>query len=463
MMAFWSNSDSGGADLSLFADTLARFRSMVLTQDYESLTSVVDMLFRFPWDPLLGREVSERIIAKDFLDSLTFAQVTEENASLLHILLPTLCRLFWLADLENAAGKVSQDLPLGDFIHSLLLFAPDCAEDRDFSLWYCCLFANIARLRDSVLGEAYHAVLMVAISCPDLLAPDDPLLLLTIDEVANFGPALSLGAPPISADFLHCFTLFALVLGGCPALDDFLCAFLLSALEGICRHYPEHCAALIESEIDPVIALAESFQTRDNSAVLIDHLLKSIRELVVYGEPRPGWTIQELEQLRLNAGPEASYYVFGMYRSFLCDMPDCGAAFEDPESRQYWMDAILGEMSDESLRVRRQAAGLLLELLTCVWRGDEMENLRPWFDDIAELLLDFLELEPKAACIALQIFLWFDGCEVLDFSQEPDQRFLMWLEEWDEEAVSKSDELPNLVADCRDRFSEQIITLADFG
>jgi hypothetical protein len=463
-MTCWSKFGSSGANLSLFADTLAQFRSMVLTGDYASLTSVVDMISSFPWDPLLDAEISESTIAKDFLDSLTFAQVTEENASLLRILLPTLCRLFWLADLDNAGGKLARDLPLGDFIDSLLLFAPHFAEDRDLYLWYCCLFANIARLRDSVLGEAYHGVLMVAISRPDLLGPDEGLLLLAIEEVENFAPTLSFRAPPICDAFLDCFTAFALVLGACADLDDSQCAFLLSALDGLCHHYPEHCAALIASEIAPIIALAESFEPRDNSAVLIGHLLNSIRELVVYGEPRPRWTLQELEQLRLNAGPEASYYVFGMYRSLLCDMPDCGAEFGNPATRQYWIDTILGEMKreDASLRVRTQAGRLLVELLTCVWKGDEFENLRTWFDDIVALVLDFLELEPKAACAALQIFVWFAGWQVLDFSQEPDQRFLMWLDEWGEESACSSDELANLVADCRDRFSEETIRLTTF-
>jgi hypothetical protein len=55
-----------------------------------------------------------------------------------------------------------------------------------------------------------------------------------------------------------------------------------------------------------------------------------------------------------------------------------------------------------------------------------MENLRLWFEDIVEVLFDFLDLEPKAACTALQMFLWFDGWQVLDLSQEPDQRFLVW-------------------------------------
>jgi hypothetical protein len=61
-------------------------------------------------------------------------------------------------------------------------------------------------------------------------------------------------------------------------------------------------------------------------------------------------------------------------------------------------------------------SGFLLELLGHAWNGDEMQDLRPWFEDIIRAVLDFMELQSKTACISLQIFMRFDSGAVLDFS-----------------------------------------------
>jgi hypothetical protein len=86
---------------------------------------------------------------------LTFAQVTKETASPL----PTLCHLFWRADQEKAEVKLARRFPIAAFIDSLLFFTPVFAEDRDSYLWDCCLFAHVARLQDSVLGESFMHLL----------------------------------------------------------------------------------------------------------------------------------------------------------------------------------------------------------------------------------------------------------------------------------------------------------------
>jgi hypothetical protein len=83
-------------------------------------------------------------------------------------------------------------------------------------------------------------------------------------------------------------------------LDDFLCEFLLSALELLSRDYPQYCAALIESEMSRMIAFVETFQVRDMCEIITGHLMASIRELVAYADPRPvPWAIHELEEWRV--------------------------------------------------------------------------------------------------------------------------------------------------------------------
>jgi hypothetical protein len=64
-------------------------------------------------------------------------------------------------------------------------------------------------------------------------------------------------------------------------LDGFLCEFLLSALELICRDSPQNSSALIENEMARIIALVDTFQI-------------------------PSWAIHELEELRVRAHPGAS-------------------------------------------------------------------------------------------------------------------------------------------------------------
>jgi hypothetical protein len=117
-----------------------------------------------------------------------------------------------------------------------------------------------------------------------------------IRKVEGFGPNLCHRAPPISPDFLSDFTAFTLDPGGYHELDDFLCEFLLSALELLSSHDPQYCTGLIENEIARMIALVETFQIRDTCEMLTGHLMAAIRELVVYGDPRPvPWAIHELE------------------------------------------------------------------------------------------------------------------------------------------------------------------------
>jgi hypothetical protein len=70
---------------------------------------------------------------------------------------------------------------------------------------------------------------------------------------------------------------------------------------------------------------------------------------------------------------------------------------------------------------------------------------------IVGFLLDLLELQSKIARIALQTFMSFGGCLGLDFSQGPDQRFLLWLDELDEETAWESQELDAEIVSVSDR------------
>jgi hypothetical protein len=84
-------------DLDLLAGVLDDFRSIFLRRNFQTIPSVLDMVFRFAWDPRLGGEIWEKIIAKSVLDSLTFGDFTEENGSVLRTLLPSIATSFGLA------------------------------------------------------------------------------------------------------------------------------------------------------------------------------------------------------------------------------------------------------------------------------------------------------------------------------------------------------------------------------
>jgi hypothetical protein len=176
--------------------------------------------------------------SKSVRDSLTFGDFIEENGSVLRILLSSPCHLFWLGDLETGTGR---HLPLADFMDSLLLFSERFAQDGDCSIWDCCPCANIARLRDSAIGDVFH-VLMAVIARPESLTQDgDAFLESVIGKVEGLGRKLCNRASPISPDFLNGSTAFTLDLGSCPELDD----FLLAVLALLCRHYPQDCPVLI--------------------------------------------------------------------------------------------------------------------------------------------------------------------------------------------------------------------------
>jgi hypothetical protein len=94
-------------------------------------------------------------------------------------------------------------------------------------------------------------------------------------------------------------------------------------------------------------------------------------------------------------------------------------------------------------RARRSAVGR---------RGDELQGLSAWFDDIVWGYPRFLDLQSKAPRVALRTSMWFGSLDVPDFQQEPDQRFLLSLEESSKDIADATEELANPVADCQDRF-----------
>jgi hypothetical protein len=238
--------------LILLAGVLDDVRSMVVRGNYRTITSVLDMIV-----PSLGGEIGEKMIAKFALDSLTFGDFTEENGSVLRALLSTHCHLFWLDDLETGTG---QHLPLADFIDSLLWCSERFAQDGDCYVCHCCTFPNIARLRDSAIGDVSRSVLMATISGRESLRQDgDAFVESLIRKVEGFEPKLCHRAPPTAPDCVNGFTAFTLHLGACHELDDFLCEFLLSALELLSCDYAQYRVALIESEMARMIVLVETF------------------------------------------------------------------------------------------------------------------------------------------------------------------------------------------------------------
>jgi hypothetical protein len=65
----------------------------------------VDLTLRFHWNPRPDGQIWEKIIAKFVVDSFTFADLTEENRSVLHILIPTCDLIFGLGDLQVRADR----------------------------------------------------------------------------------------------------------------------------------------------------------------------------------------------------------------------------------------------------------------------------------------------------------------------------------------------------------------------
>jgi hypothetical protein len=105
----------------------------------------------------------------------------------------------------------------------------------------------------------------------------------------------------------------------------------------------------------------------------------------------------------------------------------------------------------------------LLAVLPSGWWGDEQDVLRSEVDDIVWVLLEFLDFQPKPACVTLEIFMWLNSWDGLYFWQESDQCSFVWLEQWDEEDVGESEKLPNPISDCRDLFHDREIRLPAFG
>jgi hypothetical protein len=62
-----------------------------------------------------------------------------------------------------------------------------------------------------------------------------------------------------------------------------------------------------------------------------------------------------------------------------------------------------------------------------------------------------LDLQSKAAYVAVQTSVWFGSLDVLGFRQDPDQRFLLRWQKSDEDIACAIEELTNLFSDCQDR------------
>jgi hypothetical protein len=203
-------------------------------------------------------------------------------------------------------------------------------------------------------------------------------------------------------------------------LDFSLSEILMSGLELLCRHYPQHCQAILECDVMDLVVL---FHEHDAA---LNHLLASMRELVISVDAGPlAWTWGALEQSRTAVGPNSIGYILDMYRVIVCTVPDSYDAFKTPE----FVDWLLEEMSDGPFRVRRKAAKLLLAFLTEVGDRGDTGIITDLFLQSAEVLLDFLDLAPEAAYITLRIFEWFDEYRGLDPSREPDCHFFSLLME----------------------------------
>jgi hypothetical protein len=76
-----------------------------------------------------------------------------------------------------------------------------------------------------------------------------------------------------------------------------------------------------------------------------------------------------------------------------------------------------------------------------------------------------VDLQSKAAGGGrrLQTSVWFGSLDVLDFQQEPDQRFLLCLHESAMDIACATEELPNPDSDCQDRCRWSKGKVAGFG
>jgi hypothetical protein len=443
--------------LSRFLAALQEFHWIMVGNDSDGITTVIDAILQFSMPPLLGGEIWDAVIQTEFLDCLSFEAPTEDNTRLLGLLLPTLCQLFRLGDRENVGGNLLRKLPIAPFIASLLLFST-CFDDVDNSiLWYYCLFGNIARLWDSAIGQVFDCILTVAIAQPQVLG-DGPLVESAIGQIQSTHEQWD-GVSPVRVEasdtLLDGFTR----LTGNPfthdGLDFSLSEILMSGLELLCRHYPQHCLALLECD---VMALVVLFQEREHQAA-VNHLLASLRELVISVDAGtlPGtWGL--LEQLRTAVGSNSIGYVLDMYRVIMRTVPERYPEFRSPE----FVDWLLEEMAHGTFQFRRKAAKLLLAFLTQMGDLGDTEPIPHLFLQSAEVLLEFLDLPPEAGLIALRIFEWFDEHRGLEPSQEPDCRFFAWLMElpWDHEEIALSgmdDHIQAWQRRCDDEFLQEML------
>jgi hypothetical protein len=207
----------------------------------------------------------------------------------------------------------------------------------------------------------------------------------------------------------------------------------MSGLELLCRHYPQHCRALLECDVTALVVL---FQEREHTAA-VNHLLASMRELVIsvdVGTLPETWGV--LDQLRTVVGFNSIGYVLDMYRVIVRTVPESYPEFRTPE----FVDGVLEKMGHGTFRFRRKAAKLLLAFLTQMGDLGDTELIPDLFLQSAKGLLEFLDLPREAALIALRIFEWFDEHRRLEPSQEPDCHFFSWLMElpWDHEEIALS-------------------------
>jgi hypothetical protein len=160
-------------------------------------------------------------------------------------------------------------------------------EDLDACPWYCCLFADIARLWDSAIGEMFDAVLLVPIRPRDVLPPDHPLMQSAIREVEIFRHTTCSHPPSISRGFPEALSAVGLGLTACANLEDVLCEALLPAFEPLYHHYPLNCAALRGRRLARIIPFVAGFERRANREGRIDYLLAAMQELVIYAAAPP--------------------------------------------------------------------------------------------------------------------------------------------------------------------------------
>jgi hypothetical protein len=433
--------------LSVFINSVRDFPSIFeANAPAEYIIEIIGGICNVPVNQLLSYDIWSSVIHSSFFDFLTFSEFTECNAMVLWQLFEPLCTIFRLGDLDNAGGTLLQQLPMTEFLASLRLFSGYFTSSPEFNLPYYRLLSNIARLRNSAIGETFDCVLAFSMSVDDWGTIYSDFLQLTIDEIENFHfqtrdilmpitpdfPFSNEGmTPPASPVFLCGFVGIALdPQSHNPQISSDLSELLLSALELLCRHYPNYCNAIYECDLPELVKVLE---TKENSAILVRHLLCSMREMayVAFTEKiEISWDIEYLVQFRRIVGADSLEYIFVIFRHMIGNVPHCASQLMNFDFVSWIVQELIE--GEASFQAQTKGAMLLLVFVRDLLDGQDSDMLREYFFLIQNVLLRCLDWPDKWLTIAIEIFDWFDVRDVLTPSVSP--VCFEWLADWQSES-----------------------------